>query len=120
MKFKYKIILLVIGLSCFCIIYHYLDPSHSHWAPKCPFKLLTGYDCPGCGSQRAIHSFLNGHIWEGIKYNYLLVPSLLYVIALTILPREGKVHKALSSSTACWILFVVFVVWWVGRNIIGV
>ena len=120
MKVRNKIILWVIGLSCFCILYHYFDPAHSHLAPKCIFKSLTGYDCPGCGSQRAIHAFLNGRIWEGIQYNYLLVPALLYVMALTIFPREGKVYSALSGSTACWIWFGVFIAWWIGRNIVGV
>ena len=120
MKPVYKAILWVIGLSCFFLVYHYFDPTHSQWAPKCPFWLLTGYYCPGCGSQRAIHCFLNGHIWEGIRHNYILVPSLLYVMVLTISPREGKVYTALSSSTACWIIFAVFMVWWVLRNIFGV
>jgi len=84
------------------------------------FWQLTGYYCPGCGSQRAIHCFLNGRIWEGIRYNYLLLPSLVYVMALTIFPRDGKIHLALSSSTACSIVFAVFVLWWVVRNLIGV
>jgi uncharacterized membrane protein (GlpM family) len=120
MKPIYKAILWVIGLSCFLLGYHYFDPSHSHLAPKCPFWLLTGYYCPGCGSQRAIHAFLNGHIWEGIRYNYLLVPALLYVMALTIVPKEGRVYSALSGSTACWIIFAVFIAWWIGRNLLGV
>lgn len=119
MKPIYKAILWVIGLSCFCIVYHYFDPTHSELAPKCMFWKLTGYYCPGCGSQRAIHCFLNGHIWEGIQYNYLLLPSLLYVMALTILPRESKVYSMLSGRVACLVIFWVFVVWWVLRNIIG-
>ena len=120
MKLIYKIILWVIGFSCFFIIYHYFDPTHSSWAPKCPFWLLTGYSCPGCGSQRAIHCFLNGRIWEGIQHNYLLLPSLMYVMALTIFPRQGKVYLALSSATACWVLFAVYMIWWVVRNVVGV
>ena len=120
MKSIYKTILWIIGVSCFCMLYHFFDPTHSHWAPKCPFWLLTGYYCPGCGSQRAIHCFLNGRIWEGIKYNYLLLPLLLFVMVLTVSPKGGKIREALSSSTACWILFAVYIVWWVGRNLIGV
>lgn len=120
MKWFYKIILWIIGLSCCFILYHYFDPTHSRWAPKCPFWLVTGYYCPGCGSQRAIHSFLNGHIWEGIQYNYILLPSLLYVLALIVFPKEGKIHSALSSSMACWVILSVFLLWWVVRNLIGV
>lgn len=120
MKAIYKIILWIIGLSCFFILYHYFDPSHSLVAPKCPFWLLTGYSCPGCGSQRAIHCFLNGRILEGIRYNYLLLPALVYVILLTVLPANGKLHQKLTSATACWIVLAVFLLWWVVRNLIGV
>lgn len=119
MKPIYKAVLWVIGLSCFCILYHYFDPSHSPMAPKCPFWLWTGYYCPGCGSQRAIHCILNGRVLEGVRYNYLLLPSLIYVILLTILPRRGKVYRVLTSSTACWIVLAVFLVWWVVRNVFG-
>ncbi len=120
MNTKSKIILGFIGLSCLLFIYYLFDPSHNHLAPKCTFWLLTGYYCPGCGSQRAIHSFLNGRIWEGIQYNYLLLPLLAYLILILIAPKSGRLSQALTSSTACWILFGVIIAWWVIRNIVGV
>ena len=120
MKKTSKIILLLIGLSCLFFIYHFIDPAHSPYAPKCPFWLMTGYQCPGCGSQRAIHAFLNGHLWEGIQYNYLLLPSLAYLLLLVLAPKDGKMIRILTSSTACWILFTVYMVWWVIRNLLGV
>lgn len=115
----YKAILWIIGLSCFFILYHYFDPAHSHLAPKCPFWLLTGYHCPGCGSQRAIHAILNGHVWEGMKYNLLLVPGLVYVIVLIISRKNSKLHSALSSALACWIWLGVIMAWWIVRNLLG-
>lgn len=120
MKSIYKAILWVIGLSCFLVLYHYFDPTHSRLAPKCPFWLLTGYSCPGCGSQRAIHSFLNGRIWEGIRYNYILLPSLIYVMILTIVPKDGRLYAKLTSSVACWTILAIFLFWWILRNLIGV
>ena len=119
MKKTSKIILLLIGLSCLFFIYHFFDPAQSELAPKCPFWLLTGYKCPGCGSQRALHAFLNGHLWEGIQYNYLMVPLLLYVLLLVVTPGNSKLHEALSSATACIILAVVIGLWWIVRNLIG-
>ncbi len=119
MKKRNKIILVIIGITCLIIIYHFFDPSDSLLAPKCPFLLLTGYQCPGCGSQRAIHAFLNGHIWEGIQYNYLMVPLAVYAMLLMVFPSEGKLHHALSSGTACIILVAVILLWWVGRNVWG-
>lgn len=117
MRTIYKIILWGIGLSCFFLIYHYFDPTHSVIAPKCPFWLLTGWQCPGCGSQRAIHCFLNGRLLEGIRYNYLLLPSLIYVIVLTISPSGSKLRNAMTSSAACITILVVFLMWWLLRNL---
>src|SRR5437762_10353071 len=31
----------------------------NQWFPKCPFLLLTGYQCPGCGSTRACYQLLH-------------------------------------------------------------
>lgn len=120
MKSKHKIILWIIGLSCLLVFYYIFDPTYNRWALKCPFWMITGYYCPGCGSQRAIHSLLNGNIIEGIRYNYLLVPSLAYVILLTIAPNQGRMVNLLTSETACWIIFAVIMGWWLFRNIIEV
>lgn len=120
MKVSHKIILGVVGLSLLFIVYYFFNPENSAWAPKCPFWLITGYYCPGCGSQRALHCFFNGRIWEGIQNNYLLLPSLLYVLLLIIAPKGSRLSNALTSSIACWTLFTVFMVWWVVRNLIGV
>ena len=120
MKTRGKIILCVAGISCIILLYYYFDPSHSAAAPKCPFWLLTGYKCPGCGSQRAIHAFLNGHFREGIQYNYLLPPSFRYAILILVLPRSSRLYNQLTSATACIIIVVVFVLWWFVRNLVGV
>ena len=44
--------------------------------PKCPFKLITGLSCPGCGIQRAIHAMLHGKFTEAITYNYYFTASI--------------------------------------------
>ena len=52
--------LVVAALVVFGFIYFALDPSRSDLFPRCVFLSLTGYKCPGCGSQRAIHALLHG------------------------------------------------------------
>ena len=42
------------------------NPSSFTFYPRCPFYVLTGYKCPGCGTLRAIHHILNGNIGEMI------------------------------------------------------
>ncbi|MEZ4740333.1 MAG: DUF2752 domain-containing protein [Flavobacteriales bacterium] len=43
---------------------------------SCPFRLLTGLLCPGCGSQRALHDLMHLRIAEAFWHNALLVASI--------------------------------------------
>ncbi|WP_225974845.1 DUF2752 domain-containing protein [Arachidicoccus ginsenosidivorans] len=57
----------------------------SSWFPKCPFRSLTGLQCPGCGSQRAIHDLLNLDILGAFRENALMVVSIPYIVTAFIL-----------------------------------
>lgn len=104
------------GLLYFCI-----DPAKSAIFPKCPFLVLTGWKCPGCGSQRAIHSLLHLDFAEAFGYNMLLVTSLPVVAILIYaeLRREKLPHLyiKLHNTKFIWSYFAIVVVWWIGRNI---
>lgn len=46
----------------------------------CPFKVVTGIDCPGCGMTRAITSLIDGRPGDAFLYNpfcFLLIFILL-------------------------------------------
>ena len=51
-----------------------------HWLEThlfaCPYKALTGIDCPGCGMQRSFIELLKGNLTE----SFHLYPALLPVI----------------------------------------
>jgi len=36
------------------------DPATTWWFPSCPFRALTGWLCPLCGSLRALHALVHG------------------------------------------------------------
>ncbi|MFM7662999.1 MAG: DUF2752 domain-containing protein [Bacteroidota bacterium] len=76
---RFKIIVLSILALALLLIYGWFDPSTSHFFPKCPVKSLTHYDCPGCGSQRAIHALLNFEFRDAFRQNALLVLALPYL-----------------------------------------
>ena len=59
-----KILLGILAVSVLALIYYKFNPSDIAIFPKCPFLLLTGLKCPGCGSQRAIHSLLHFSIFD--------------------------------------------------------
>lgn len=95
--------------------------------PKCMFKLATGYDCPGCGFQRAIHAVLHGHIREAIQYNFFLLLAIPYLFILIIiryaLPPTKKINKWIvlfESRTAIRIYVSLFFAWFLIRNILNI
>ena len=106
------------------VVYSAYDPSTSQLFPKCIFKSLTGYDCPGCGSQRAIQSLLHGDIAAAFGYNAMLVCSIPYLILLIYAElfrkKVPRLHSALTSVTAVLIILALVILWWVGRNIFHV
>jgi len=52
------------------------DPSRVPIYPVCLFHRLTGLNCPGCGSLRAMHQLLHGNFVAALHLNALLVVSL--------------------------------------------
>lgn len=116
--------LVIIVFVPLVIIYGKLNPENSNLFPKCPFKILTSYECPGCGSQRAIHYLLNLKIGSAIKANALLVLSIPYVLLLifTELLKSKtrffmRLYNILYSSKAIWTVFLIIVFWWLARNL---
>ena len=55
------------------------DPARPGILPGCLFHSLTGFYCPGCGSSRALHQLLLGHIGAAIGFNPILVLSLPFL-----------------------------------------
>ena len=51
----------MLALVAAVAVYFALDPAR-HPFPRCMFLTLTGWQCPGCGSQRALHALLHGDI----------------------------------------------------------
>lgn len=60
---------LLAGLAL-AVLYFRLNPAHYPF-PRCPVHWLTGLHCPGCGTQRALHALLHGHVVQAIGFNLL-------------------------------------------------
>ena len=119
-------ILIVILLAGIAVAYKYLDPAVVPIFPRCPFRLLTGYLCPGCGSQRAIHHLLNLDLPGAWRMNPLLVIALPYLLLGLILKplsrhngRGTRLYDQLYGYRASVAALVVIVLFWIGRNIVA-
>ena len=88
---------------------------------KCLLKLLTGYDCPFCGAQRAFNALLHGDISGIWHYNPFLViisPYLIMVILAIfgVIPKGSRLQKFLYDRHTVIAAGILTVAWWIFRN----
>lgn len=102
-------------------IYASIDPSEASWMPRCSIKALTGYDCPGCGSQRALHALLHGDISAAWHYNafiFFLIPAgLFYFVIEQWGRRDSRIYRTVTSPVFILIILFATILWWIARNI---
>jgi hypothetical protein len=58
----------------------------------CPFKKLTGFDCPGCGFQRSFIALMNGDLSQSLHYYPATIPLLITAI-YTVADRHLNIPK---------------------------
>jgi len=118
-----KIAFVLIILGSLFYVYSIFNPvQHSFFLP-CPFNYITGYHCPGCGSQRAIHQLLHFNILGAFRLNPLLVlslPLLFFGVGAQIWNYIFETQyriKLFYSNTFIYGYFGIVVLYWVLRNI---
>lgn len=101
-----------------------LDPATNALFPRCPFHALTGWLCPGCGSQRALHQLLHLNIAAAFALNPLMVVALPYVLIGFILEvlrsrtsRGARLREHWFGGRVPLVWLVVIMVFWIGRNV---
>ena len=97
------------------------EPGKSGFFPACPFRLLTGFSCPGCGTTRALHEILHGHFAAAFMLNPLLllaIPFLLFALLRysVIVMRGGVPRPNALPAPVIYALFVFIVSFWILRN----
>ena len=104
-----------------CVYAFVFEPGKTGLFPACMFRTLTGLACPGCGSTRALHQLLHGHVGNAFVLNPLLLialPILLYVLVRhTAWAINGvePVRNRLPASVI-YAMFFLLLSFWVIRN----
>lgn len=97
------------------------EPGKTGLFPVCLFRLVTGYTCPGCGSTRAMHQLLHGHVVTAFMLNpffLLAIPFLLYALVRysVIVMRGGVPRRNTLPAPYIYALFFVVLSFWIFRN----
>ena len=113
---------LVAGVAGGLAMLYVWDPATTGMYPPCPFRALTGYYCPGCGSTRATHQLLHGHVGNALRLNPLMVislPLLAYAVAAAKWPgiQVGWIRRITSTPAWPLAILVVVVLYWLLRNL---
>jgi len=111
---------LAIGAGIGVVVLFVIDPARMAIFPPCPFHEMTGFDCPGCGSTRALHQLLHGHVMAALHYNAMLVLSLPLAagIGLRAWLRRGTPQTTpLIRLSWLWIFLGAWVVFAVLRDL---
>lgn len=115
MKARWLASLAALGAAGAWVLYTFPPAAYAFY-PRCPFKLLTGYDCPGCGSTRALHHLLHGRIEEAFRLNPMIFVML--AVALFAVPSmaRGQRPRFLERPWFGWAALVVLVAFGIVRN----
>lgn len=85
--------------------------------PFCPFKVITGWDCPACGGLRMTHDVLHGNFSAAVTDNVFLLVGLP-LLAIFALWRRRSGRQVVTSSLLV-VLAVATLGWTVVRNLPG-
>ena len=74
-----KLALLLVGIAW--LVHLFInDPQDSDSFLSCPIYKVSGYECPGCGSQRAIHDVMHLRFDQAFQHNALMLFMLPYIL----------------------------------------
>lgn len=110
------------GFAGISSIYYWVDPSKTTLLP-CPFYYLTGFHCPGCGSQRAIHHLLHGEFQIAFWTNPLLILSLMLALPFALIKLASYLlEKDWKYNWFGWNKLVysylgMVLIFWIARNL---
>ncbi len=85
--------------------------------PPCPFKVITGWDCPACGGLRMTHDLLHGDVAGAVADNVFVLVGLPLLV-LWGLWRYKRAKPLFTWFTGATVL-VALAAWTVVRNLPG-
>ena len=98
------------------------NPAVPGFFPPCPFLLLTGFYCPGCGALRTLHELMHFHFAHAFELNSLVAISALPLgiyAARWLLAFSGLLAMRARHlpKAAYYSVLVILLAFWFLRNL---
>ncbi len=104
-----------------CLALAVVDPeTRAQYSPGCPFRTVTGLDCPSCGATRAVHALVQGQPLLALEHHALLVLALpLLLLGWVSWLRAGLGRRPPLQATRRAGLLIAgsLTAFWVLRNL---
>ncbi len=84
-------LLVLLTITACVTLLFMLDFSDLTYLPGCPVKTLTGLNCPGCGSTRALHQLIHLHPLNAWNYNPALIVLGIPAMILLLVDLAGTI-----------------------------
>jgi hypothetical protein len=111
------------GSLALVLVLFWFDPSRYGFYPTCLFHKTTGLLCPACGSLRAIHQLLHGHLAAAFRFNPVLVLSLplcaWFIGAYTVRKSKDQPMNLALPAKWIWLLAAIVLAFSIWRNLPG-
>jgi hypothetical protein len=99
-----------------------VNPNEPGHYPACPFLMLTGLYCPGCGGLRSVYALAHGDPVTALGLNPFLVVMVPVLVALwgrwALRSWRGESLSGKSIHAAyIWIFLALMIAFWIVRNV---
>ena len=79
--------------------------------PSCPFRRVTGVDCPFCGMTRATIALGRGDVHSALGFHPLAPLVLAFLIVLLVIVIAGKTRVLLDGFRPYALLASILAMW---------
>lgn len=106
-------LVLALGVAVVAAVVWAFDPTSAGFFPRCPMFVMTGLQCPGCGTTRALHALLHGDVAAAFAFN----PFTMVLLTLGVIKMITPPVPSRGLAPVAVIVFAASVVFGVWRNL---
>ena len=81
-----------------CILIPYCIVTQIVFKTVCPFKIITGINCPGCGLTHSVIYFFMGKFDQSFQYNQ---SCLLWIISIVLFIVDRYIYSFKRNIVFC-------------------